>query len=316
MASNPGTEVTANLTVPPLPGPFLDYAVVDVFVGDPARPFEGNPLAVVLGADALSTAQCQAIASEFHLSETVFPMAPTVAAADYRARIFTIASEIPFAGHPSVGAAWVLAKLGRLAPGAAVQECPVGLVTLDIPADIPGEDAAVRLTGPVPQVSDAMDPLPLLEAVGLQASDFIGPWPRLSGTGIRFAHLCVEAEAVARARPNLAALAALDPEIMGVQVLALREDSDPLAVSARVFVADIGGEDPATGSAAIALGGWLVASHIAKGDGETRYTITQGVEMGRPSVLTCDVIAQDGAVTRARVAGRVALVASGQIRIP
>jgi trans-2,3-dihydro-3-hydroxyanthranilate isomerase len=312
VATNPGTEVTANLTAPPLEGPSLDYVVVDVFVGDPASPFEGNPLAVVLGADELSTVQCQVIANEFHLSETVFPMAPTVAAANYRARIFTIASELPFAGHPSVGAAWVLAKLGRLAAGVAVQECPVGLVTLEIPAD----DGAVRLTGPVPQVSDPMDPRPLLEAVGLQASDFVGPWPRLSGTGIRFAHLCVEPAALARARPNLAALAELEPEIMGVQVLSLREDSDPLEVSARVFVADIGGEDPATGSAAIALAGWLVASHIAKGDGETRYTISQGVEMGRPSVLDCDVIAEDGAVTRARVGGRVALVASGQIRIP
>jgi trans-2,3-dihydro-3-hydroxyanthranilate isomerase len=156
----------------------------------------------------------------------------------------------------------------------------------------------------------------LLEAVGLAPIDFVGPWPRLSGTGIRFAYLSVQPEALARARPNLAALAALDPEIMGVQVLSLDTAGDELSVRARVFVSDLGGEDPATGSAAIALGGWLVASNIAQANGETAYTITQGAEMGRPSVLSCDVTTSGGVITRARVAGRVALVASGQVRVP
>jgi trans-2,3-dihydro-3-hydroxyanthranilate isomerase len=296
----------------------LDYVIVDVFVGDRARPFEGNPLAVVLGADELTTEQCQALAVEFNLSETVFPMAPTVAKADYRARIFTIASELPFAGHPSVGAAWVLAALGRLQPGVAIQECPVGLVSLDIPAG----DGPVRLTGAVPDVSGPLDPLPLLEAVGLLPDDLAGPPPRRSGTGISFAFLSVRPEALARARPNLAGLAALDPDLIGVQVLAVAPPAGepfgkaPLAVRARVFVGDINGEDPATGSAAIALGGWLVASNLAEDDGETRYTITQGVEMGRPSVLACDVTARGGAITRVRVSGRVVVVATGHIRVP
>ena len=298
----------------------LDYVVVDVFVGNPPRPFEGNPLAVVLGADELSTAQCQALAGEFHLSETVFPMAATAAQADYRARIFTITSELPFAGHPSVGVAWVLAQLGRLAPGTVVQECPVGLVTLEIPTG----DGLIRLTGPVPDVSEPIDPLPLLTAVGLLPADLTGPPPRLSGTGIRFAFLSVHPEALARAQPNLTGLAALEPEIMGVQVLAVSPgdgqsaagSAGPLAVRARVFVGDISGEDPATGSAAIALGGWLVASGLASATGETAYTISQGVEMGRPSILECDVTADAGAITQVRVSGRVALVASGRIRVP
>jgi trans-2,3-dihydro-3-hydroxyanthranilate isomerase len=321
VATDPGTQVTApmpsRMTSLALAGPSLEYVVVDVFVGEPARPFEGNPLAVVLGGDDLSTAQCQALAAEFHLSETVFPMATAVTGADYRARIFTIATELPFAGHPSVGVAWVLAQLGRLAPGTAVQECPVGLVTLEIPSRELADGGLITLTGPIPEVSEALNPLPLLEAVGLHPDDLTGPPPRLSGTGISFAYLCVTPDALARARPNLAALAALEPEVMGVQVLTYRVTEDEsLAVGARVFVADIGGEDPATGSAAIALGGWLVASKIAAADGVTRYTITQGVDMGRPSVLACDVATQRGAITRARVSGRVTLVATGRIRIP
>ena len=292
--------------------PSLDYVVVDVFVGDPALPFEGNALAVVLGGDELSTAQCQSLAGEFHLSETVFPMAATVTGADYRARIFTITSELPFAGHPSVGVAWVLGQLGRLAPGTAVQECPVGLVTLEIPSG----DGVVRLTGPVPAVSEPVDPLPLLDAVGLLPADLAGPAPRLSGTGLKFAFLSVHPHAIARARPNLTGLAALEPDVMGVQVLAVSPDDAGLAVRARVFVGDISGEDPATGSAAIALGGWLVASKLAKATGETAYTISQGVEMGRPSVLACDVTADGGVISRVRVSGRVAVVATGRIRVP
>jgi trans-2,3-dihydro-3-hydroxyanthranilate isomerase len=323
------------MTSLPLGGESLDYAVVDVFVGDPAQPFEGNPLAVVFGADDLTTAQCQALAVEFNLSETVFPMAPTEAGmaggADYRARIFTIASELPFAGHPSVGVAWALARLGRLAPGVAVQECPVGLVTLEIPPGIATDgNGLVRLTGPVPEVSEPVDPQPLLDAVSLQPSDLAGPPPRLSGTGLRFAYLNVRPDAVARAHPNLAALAALDSSVMGVQVLALPEGGAPsmdetpsnetsadrpLDVHARVIVGDIG-EDPATGSAAIALSGWLIASNIAAADGDTHYTIRQGIEMGRPSVLACDVAANNGVIERVRVSGRVAAVASGCIRIP
>jgi len=85
----------------------LRFDVVDVFTD---RPYAGNPLAVVHGADALDTAQLAAIAGEFNLSETVFPLTPTQPGASYRARIFTPVEELPFAGHPSVGVAWVLAR--------------------------------------------------------------------------------------------------------------------------------------------------------------------------------------------------------------
>ena len=102
--------------------PTLPYHVVDVFTD---RPYAGNPLAVVLGADDLSTESLQAIAREFNLSETAFPM-DSDREADYRVRIFTAATELPFAGHPSIGTAWLLARLGRIPAGAVRQDCAAG----------------------------------------------------------------------------------------------------------------------------------------------------------------------------------------------
>jgi trans-2,3-dihydro-3-hydroxyanthranilate isomerase len=293
----------------------LDYLIVDVFTPEARLPFTGNPLAVVLGADDLSTAQCQTLAVEFNLSETVFPVAATTPAAHYRARIFTPSSELPFAGHPSVGVAWTLRSLGRLPAGEVLQECGAGLVHLQIPES----GGPVTLTGPVPSTSEPVDPAPLLAALHLSAAD-LGDHPaRNGGSGIAFAYLNVRAEALEKVQPDLAAMAALATPVTGLHVFALTQDAgpgQPIGVRARMFAADIGGEDPATGSAALGLAGWLVASGLAAGDGKTAYTIRQGFEMGRPSVLACGVTAVGGQISRVRVTGHTALVASGRIRVP
>jgi trans-2,3-dihydro-3-hydroxyanthranilate isomerase len=302
--------------VDPLTGPFLDYLIVDVFTPEAGRAYAGNPLAVVLGGDALTTAQCQALAREFNLSETVFPMQPQAAGADYRVRIFTPSSELPFAGHPSVGVAWTLHHLGRLTAGEVVQECPAGLVRLQIPEG----DGRVTLSGPLPTMSEPVDPAPLLAAAGLDGADVGDHPPRFGGSGIPFAYLNVRPDALAKMRPGLADIAALSTPVTGLHVFALPDEpadrGQPIAVRARMFAADIGGEDPATGSASLGFAGWLIASGLAAGDGETAYTISQGVEMGRPSVLECDVTASGGRIERVRVSGHVALVASGRIRLP
>ena len=103
--------------------PTLPYHVLDVFTD---RPFAGNPLAVVLDADDLSAGQMQAVAREFNLSETTFPLPSDQA--DYRVRIFTPGQDLPFAGHPSVGTAWLLARLGRIRTGPVRQECGAGIL--------------------------------------------------------------------------------------------------------------------------------------------------------------------------------------------
>ncbi len=110
----------------------LSYRVVDVFTD---RAFAGNPLAVVLDGDELTTEQMQSIAREFNLSETTFPIAPAAPAATYRLRIFTSSTELPFAGHPSIGSAWVMRSVGRITDGRITQECGAGLLPVDIDGD-------------------------------------------------------------------------------------------------------------------------------------------------------------------------------------
>ena len=139
----------------------LTYEIVDVFTD---QAFAGNPLAVVFDAGALSTSQLQTLAREFNLSETVFPMRPRSSSADFRVRIFSPVTEMPFAGHPSVGCAVTLARLGRIEAGARTMECEAGL----IPVEVLGNQAT--LSGGPASVGPELSPSPLLSAVGLGLS--------------------------------------------------------------------------------------------------------------------------------------------------
>jgi len=179
---------------------FLDYEVVDVFA---PRSFAGNPLAVVFDADRLTTEQCQALAFEFHLSETSFLCAPTEPGADYRVRIFTPFAELPFAGHPSVGAAHTLVRSGRLPAGTLRQECGAGILDLAVDGD------GATLTGGRPTLEDGPDPGVLAEAVGLSAADVVGLPAHVVGCGLPWTVLAVRPQVVDEARPDPARLDAL-----------------------------------------------------------------------------------------------------------
>jgi trans-2,3-dihydro-3-hydroxyanthranilate isomerase len=280
----------------------LRYEIVDVFTD---RPFTGNPLAVVFGADALGSEQLQALAKEFNLSETVFVLPPTAegAAEDatYRARIFTPARELPFAGHPSVGAAATQYRLGQVKAGTVRQECGAGVLPILIE-----ESGRVTLTGGEPTLGPERDPVPLLAALGLAQAAFAGPAPRLAGCGLEFEYLHVWRETLADASPP--------PEGMPC---VFAWDAATNTAYARVFAPGSGvPEDPATGSAALGLGVFLVAAGLLPGTGTTAYTVHQGHEMGRPSLLECTVSAEGGAATAATVAGQVVAIASGEIAVP
>ncbi len=278
----------------------LAYEVVDVFTD---RAFAGNPLAVVLDADGLDTAALQALAAEFNLAETAFPLLADDGA-DYRLRIFTTRAELPFAGHPSVGAAWVLHRLGRLRLGDAVQSCGAGLIPVRVSSD------EVVLTGGPPTVGPLLSAAAVLAAVGLAAADLAGE-PRRAGCGIEFSYLPVQAAAVVRAVPDPVALRALD---LGTG-LSVTSYTDGRAHS-RVFVPDVGmPEDPATGSAALGLGVFLAAAGRLP-EGLTSYVVAQGAECGRPSTLRCTVQVEDGRAVATTVAGSVVPVARGEIRRP
>ena len=282
----------------------LAYEIVDVFTD---RPFAGNPLAVVFGAEGLATEQMQALALEFNLSETVFVLPPTQVGATYRARIFTPAAELPFAGHPSVGAAVTASRRGMFGVGSITQECGAGVLPIEV-----GETAAT-LTGGSPTLGPELDPEPLLEMAGLTAGDHAGPAPRVAGCGLEFPYLPVRPDAVARAKVNAAAA-----ERYGVEhVSVFSWDAETQTAHARVFVPGLGvPEDPATGSAALGLGVWLVASGLLPGDGRSAYAVRQGIEIHRPSALTCTVTAADGAAVGATVSGQVMAVARGEILVP
>ena len=295
----------------------LRYDVVDVFTD---RPFAGNPLAVVRGADGLVTEQLQAIAGEFNLSETAFPAAPTPeeasAGADYRLRIFTPAAEIPFAGHPSIGTAWVLRRDADLRAGRVGQACGVGVVQLHVAAG----DGPVELAATPRGVSAPSSPAAGLAALGLVDQDAVGGL-RVGGCGLDFGFVQVRLDALARAIPSPAAMAGVparpdgDP-LGGLSLYSVADGSEPLSIDARVFCPDVGIlEDPATGSAALGLGLVLAADGLLPADGEGAYDVRQGVEMGRPSLLHGRVTSRGGTVVGCAVAGQVVPVATGQIAV-
>ncbi|MFI6824863.1 PhzF family phenazine biosynthesis protein [Micromonospora sp. NPDC050187] len=282
----------------------LAYEIVDVFTD---RPFAGNPLAVVFGAEGLATEQMQTLAREFNLSETVFVLPATQFGATYRARIFTPAAELPFAGHPSVGAAVTACRRGWFDTGQVTQECGAGV----LPVEVTGTGAT--LTGGMPTLGPELDVEPLLEVAGLRAADHAGPAPRVAGCGLEFPYLPVRPDAVARARVDARAA-----ERYGVEhVSVFSWDAGTQTARSRVFVPGLGvPEDPATGSAALGLGVWLVASGLLPGDGRSSYTVEQGYELNRPSVLTCTVTAAGGVALGATVSGQVMPVARGEINVP
>lgn len=314
----------------------LAYDVVDVFTD---RAYVGNPLAVVHGAEHLRRAQLNAITREFNLSETTFPIpldeSDRAAGVDYRVRIFTPAGEIPFAGHPTLGTAWVLHDRGQLQPGNRTQACLAGSIGVSVPAD-PGAELELQAA---PQ--DLSSPLPA-EAVAAVASavalapDDVVQRVYAAGCGLNFVHLPVRPEALARARPGDVplgdlSLGELDVQgpLEGVNVFAVAESGDAtkvassgersagLQIRSRVFVPGLSvPEDPATGSAAVGLGIVLAALGLAKPEGETRFRIEQGVEMGRRSLLHGRVEAAQGRATRCWVAGQVVRVATGTLVVP
>jgi trans-2,3-dihydro-3-hydroxyanthranilate isomerase len=255
------------------------YVLLDVFTD---QPLAGNQLAVYTDARLLPEELMQRVAREMNLSETVF-LLPSQGDGDARVRIFTPRTELPFAGHPLVGAAWVYGRATHL--GRVVFETGMGLVPLELERAGDGLSRAT-MTQPTPAFRPLEDAADLLEALGLPARD--EPL-ELADNGVRTALVEV---------PSLEVLAGIDPDLAR---LARRQDVQTTLVyalhdgevRARVFAPAVGvSEDPATGSACGPLGAHL-ARHGKVPAGP--ILIRQGVELGRPSELHVEVTA-DGAV--------------------
>lgn len=285
----------------------LEYETADVFT---TQRFGGNPLAVVYGADALEPARMQAIAREFNLSETAFVLASGVA--DARLRIFTPGQEVPFAGHPNVGTAVLLARRHAGAPATLRLEQQAGIVTAWITRNAAGTPTAAEIEAPLPLALGAtLDPAHVALCAGLPpgAVHVNGHPPIEAGCGLPFAIAEVEDVAtLATATPDTAAFRR---HLSRTGALLLHA---PLGVGrrrARMFSPLDGiGEDPATGSANAALAGLLLA---LAGGSLLNLKVEQGIEMGRPSLLHLAARREADGGIRVRVGGGVVPVARGTI---
>ena len=277
---------------------------LDVFT---SRPLAGNGLAVVHDADELTDETMLGFARETKLSETTFVQTATEPGADYRNRIWTIVSELPFAGHPSLGTAVAIAHARAEREAHYVQQTGAGLQTGDVELGASGVARASMLQEPA-VFGDEIEPERVLGALGLDLADGHAELPpQVVSTGL--AHLMVplrEEAVLNRARPDNALLDALLRDLGVICAYLAAYDPAGAAAQARGYFAADGMivEDPATGSAA----GPLCAYLAERGQG-TRVEITQGVEMGRPSRLMCE------AGERVRVAGDVVLLAEGEIEL-
>jgi len=292
------------------------YVTVDVFTD---RKFGGNPLAVVLDAEGLATAQMQAIAAEFNYAETTFVLPPRNAEHTAQVRIFTPKAELPFAGHPNIGTAFVLAHLGKVTGERIVFEEKAGLVRLDVARER-GTVAATTLQAPqelslgaeiAPDVAAACCALsadqietanhrPLIASCGA-ALAFV---ELKSRAALAAAHC--QAEQIARHLPAERALG------IHLYVQAKEESRD---IQCRMFAPLLGvPEDPATGAANVALIGLL--AHIdQRHDLRMEKTIGQGFDMGRPSVLEASAEKKAGKVVATYIGGRSVPVMQGEIEL-
>lgn len=291
------------------------FVTVDVFTD---RPFGGNPLAVVLEAEGLSSDAMQAIAREFNLSETTFVLPPKDPVNTAQVRIFTPGRELPFAGHPNVGTAYVLAcegsLFGKALTGTLRFEEGAGVVPVEILAD-GGRPAGARLTAPQAFArGDDIAPPAFAACVGLQADDIdtMAHPPLLASAGMVFPVARLTGpEALARAAGDGTAMAH-HPEMCGHVFLYVLDPTRPGGIRARMFAPGLGiAEDPATGGAAAALTGLL--GSLATADGTHDFQIVQGVEMGRPSLIETAADVSGGDVTAIRVGGSCAPMMEGML---
>jgi len=291
----------------------FSFHTCDVFTD---RRFGGNPLAVVHGAAGLSDRQMQAVAREFNYSETVFVLPPADPGHVARVRIFTPVRELPFAGHPTVGTAFVLATCRPELAGAdrIVLEEGVGPVPVELQRNATG---VTRCTFTAPRLPQSGPPAPPRDALaamlGLSASDVLDPAGFWS-CGVPF--LVVPLASVAalqRCKLDLAVWADLLRGHESKHVYPVAHSGAAWRV--RMFAPDSGvPEDPATGSAAAAFAGWL-AEFAPEAGSRSEYRLLQGEEIGRPSCIELQTDREGDRVTAVRVGGASVMVSQGTLLV-
>ncbi len=275
------------------------FQQVDVFSSEPLK---GNPLAVVVGADALTDAQLAAFANWTNLSETTFLLAPSSPDADYRVRIFTPTEELPFAGHPTLGSCHVwLAAGGRPSGEAVVQECGVGLIRVwREDGRLAFEAPPLRRSGPVEPALVAQIARGLrIDANRIAASQWVDNGPGWVAVMLRSRAelLALEPDQTALAGLNVGVVAPWDPAT----------DGDDAQFEVRAFVVALGiAEDPVTGSLNAGLAQWLIGGGLAPAE----YVASQGTALGRAGRVHVRKVGD-----AIRVGGAVCTCIEGTVRL-
>ncbi len=301
------------------------FHTLDVFTD---KIFGGNPLAVFPDAVGLTTERMQAVAREFNLSETVFVFPPEQAVHTRHLRIFTPGTELPFAGHPTVGTAHLLAEIGDIllddgqsGETRIVFEEGVGPVPVTIRASggriVSAQFSAARMPEFGPAAPSLAD---IAEVLSLDPDDILNdPPPAAVSCGVPFLFVMLAGPAAlarARIRRDTWERTLARTWAPHLYLLARPDDAPDAAIRARMFAPAMGiDEDPATGAAATALAGYL-APLAAQASGTVRWSVDQGVEMARPSRLEVEADISKSGVSAIRVSGRSVIVSDGEMTVP
>jgi trans-2,3-dihydro-3-hydroxyanthranilate isomerase len=300
----------------------IHYHLVDVFTD---RAFGGNPLAVCTNGRGLTTETMQAIAKEFNLSETTFVLPPDDPKHDWRVRIFTPGSELPMAGHPTVGTSFVLALLHMIRRDERetniVLEEGVGPVPVRIEFK-DGEPFFAEMTQPLPKFGPRVNDIEAVAAMlSLDAGDVDAELPvEVVSCGVPFLYAPLRSlDAARRARPRAdlmerVAVGGVPPQVF---VFAREVEHEGSTVHSRMFAPNFGiTEDPATGAASGPLGCYLVRYGVVACDTTAEIVSEQGIEMGRPSFIRIRIERSGDDFTAVRVGGQCHFMGEGFIEIP
>jgi trans-2,3-dihydro-3-hydroxyanthranilate isomerase len=297
----------------------LQYRIVDVFTD---RMFGGNPLAVFLDGRGVSDTEMQALAREMNLSETTFILPPDDPANDFRVRIFTPGRELPMAGHPTIGTAFVLAREQMVPAGGETVtirlEEKVGLipVRLEMKGGAPDKIWMTQLRpifGPAFPNAAAV-----AEMLGIDPAGLRNDLPiEVVSCGLPFLFVPVRDLATMRKLSFNRDLSLRVLESLGVQgvfAFAMEVENSGSTAHSRMFAPDLGiPEDPATGSASGPLGSYLVRYGVVAAAPKASIVSEQGIEMGRPSFVHIEITQETKEITEVKVGGQTVFVGTGEI---
>lgn len=299
----------------------LHFHLVDVFTD---RAFGGNPLAVFLDGRDLSDDLMQALAKEMNLSESTFVLPPSDPVNDFRVRIFTPAAELPMAGHPTVGTAFVLAREGMIPHSGnqanvrfeeGVGPIPVGI---EFSGDAP---ARATMTQPLPTFGPRFEDVrAIADMLAVDVASIRTDLPvEVVSCGVPFLYVPLQDLKAARSvsfRPHLGEEVLRSCGAHGIFVLTMEVENEGSTVHSRMFAPGLGvSEDPATGGASGPLGCYLVRHGLVPAADTSRIVSEQGIEMGRPSFIHIEIDQSEGEITAVRVGGQCVYMGQGYIEV-